>query len=60
MRCFTTDEGDAVTLEEYRQQADDPDCGMTRDDLDNVAALDVGESTAIGFTIVTRTADKQS
>ena len=60
MRFFRTDEGDTVTLEQYRQQASDPDCGMTPDDLADIAALEVGEATAVGFTIITRTADVEA
>jgi hypothetical protein len=59
MRTFTTDDGATVTLAEYEQQANDPDCGMTREDLADIAALEVGETTALGFTIITRTADAE-
>ena len=59
MEMFMTDEGEAVTLAEYYGQANDPDCGMTSEDLAEIAALEVGETTALGFTVVTRITDAE-
>ena len=58
MEMFMTDEGETVTLAEYYGQANDPDCGMTSEDLAEIAALEVGETTALGFTVITRITDE--
>ena len=59
MRFFRTDEGDTVTLAQYCDQANNPDCGMTREDLADINALEVGDTIAVGFTFITRIANEQ-
>ena len=45
-----------ATLADFIAQFNDPDVEFTEDDLNRVKALAVGSSTAIGWSIIHRTA----